>query len=94
MSKATELPDTFTCNMHIYYNNYTEDLVLSPYDISSAGFTFLGEEEVTVKVPKVNIVEMKIVSLNKAKQACMAEAQQKIQQFDDQIASLQCLEHK
>ena len=66
-------------------------------DMSQYGYIFIGEVEVSVdyELPDdFNLTQVEIDSLRKEKKRIQAEAQNSITRIDEQIQSLQCIEHK
>lgn len=86
------LPKTFTKKMFIHILPWNEDRIeLFGTDMSDCGYPLLGEVEVTVDVPQVDVLAKKLIALEEKKATIVSEYENKLAQIEDEIQTLRCL---
>lgn len=89
-----ELPKTIDADLFIIISPYGVPSIATA-DMSDFGYTTIGKQSITLDVPQnVDINSLKIGSLTMRKNNLMAEYQRNIEEIDDQIQSLLCIESK
>jgi hypothetical protein len=97
------LPLSLTKKMFIvasrHYTNKEEyELSLVSYNpqdgTNSMGYILIGETEVTVDVPQINVINAEIEAIKKARDELLAEAQLKANNLNHRIEQLLAIEYK
>lgn len=96
------LPLSFTKKMFIVASrSYTKeeyDLSLVSYNPQEStnpiGYILIGEAEVTVDVPQINVINAEIEAIKKARDELLAEAQLKANHLNQRIEQLLAIEYK
>lgn len=87
-----ELPETFTTDIYLTTSS-CDVLCVFGTDMTCHGYTTLMTKEVTFQMPKnINLNALKLNSLEKQRAEFIKETTQRLNDIDDQIATLKCLE--
>ena len=89
---TNNLPETVKQKLYIHLTN-NDRLSVDSCDMTSVGWALLGMEEVTLKVPQVDVVSVQLSALEKAKSEVVREYETKLHQIDERIQNLRALSY-
>ena len=86
---------TFTTELFIHMSQYgTGQLIVSQTDMTSHGYVLLGSQTVELDIPATDPVQAEVDMLEKKVVSTRAQFQSDLNQLEQRIQELKCLEVK